>query len=275
MEPFVHSVQPRHSTHPHKDHHHHMTPLSHTHSHHGNSTPHPLTHHGDKLTSDTGHPHSELHSEVVRTLPPNHTPQLVLGETRVATQFVDTSPEKRGFPYPTTSTPITRHTHHTPTPPTSHTPTRLFSPPPGHTLSGSSCQSCLHFEQKVKFLTEANRELKRLLVASLGNNLKLQLEQLIHEKAAMSCDLDVSLRQLADNMELVDKVSIDCDIWRSKFYASRLMIDELATVKREVSQHLADSQRALERLLEERNTLNELLQECTRMLETNTRQLGE
>ena len=79
-------------------------------------------------------------------------------------------------------------------------------------------------------------------MASLGNNLKLQLEQLIHEKVAMSCDLDISLRQLADNMELVDKVSIDCDVWRNKFYASRQMIDKLAGVQREMSQHLADSQ---------------------------------
>ena len=124
------------------------------------------------------------------------------------------------------------------------------------------CHSCSALEQKVKFLTEVNRELKRLLVASLGSDLKLRIEQLVHEKACISCDLDRSLCQLTDNMEEVDRVLIDCDIWRSKFLASRLMIDELASLKAELSLHLAESQRALQCILEERSELSDMLNEC-------------
>ncbi len=92
------------------------------------------------------------------------------------------------------------------------------------------------------------------------------MEQLINDKAAISCDLNVSLRQLSDNLELVDKVSIDCDVWRSKYLASRLMIDELASVKREVSHHLVSSQQALVCMLAERDRLSEVLSECNAQL---------
>ncbi|XP_064405525.1 golgin-45-like isoform X2 [Halichondria panicea] len=176
------------------------------------------------------------------------------------TEVMDTSPTRNHHPYPPTSTPIGGHGNHI-----RHTPTCLF-PSKDENSTEYSCPNCSHLEPKVQFLTEANRELKRLLVASLGDQLKLQMEQLINDKAAISCDLNVSLRQLSDNLELVDKVSIDCDVWRSKYLASRLMIDELASVKREVSHHLVSSQQALVCMLAERDRLSEVLSECNAQL---------
>lgn len=174
--------------------------------------------------------------------------------------------------YPATSTPIRTHPDHThKTRLTEGTPSFLFPPLDDSKIFNSSdvlCQNCSVLEQKVKFLTEANRELKRLLIASLGADLKHQMEQIINEKAVITCDLDLSLKQLAENLEIVDKVSIDCDVWRSKFFASRLMIDELASMKREMSQHLTESQRALECMLKERDRLCEVLNNCNDKLRT-------
>ncbi len=180
---------------------------------------------------------------------------------------MDTNPGINHRQYPTSSTPIGGG-HGNPINMSEHSPTRLF--PSIDDSSDYCCTNCTRLEQKAQFLTESNRELKRLLVASLGEHLKLQMEQLINEKAAISCDLNISLRQLSDNIELVDKVSIDCDVWRSKYLASRLMIDELASVKREVSHHLVSSQQALVCMLGERDQLSQVLTECNTQLRRMT-----
>lgn len=155
--------------------------------------------------------------------------------------------------YPTTSTPSSSCTQNQKS--TSHISV-------DENESSTACKNCFCLKQKLKFLTEVNQELKRLLVASLGNDLKLRIEQLVHEKAGLSCDLDRSLYYLADNMDNVDRISIDCDVWRSKFLASRLMIDELANLKAELSLHFAESQKALQCLLNERSQLSDLLNDC-------------
>ena len=100
-----------------------------------------------------------------------------------------------------------------------------------------------------------NKELKRLLVASVGSDLQVRLEQIVQEKAELTRDLDTSLQQLAENREDFDHVSIECDIWRSKFLASRVMIDELAGWKAELLLHFKESLKALQCLLNEREEL--------------------
>ena len=75
------------------------------------------------------------------------------------------------------------------------------------------------------------------------------------------------MQQLAENNEELDRLSIECDIWRSKFLASRLMIDELASWKAELSMQFKDSQRALHCLMKERNKLCQELYECNSYLQ--------
>ena len=125
---------------------------------------------------------------------------------------------------------------------------------------------CSELESRLKIQTDVNKELKRLLVASMGSDLQLRLNQIAEEKATVSHDLDASLQQLADNHEEIDKVSIECDIWRSKFLASRLMIDELAGWKAQVSRQLRESQKALQCMLREHSELSEAIMQCNRYL---------
>lgn len=102
---------------------------------------------------------------------------------------------------------------------------------------------------------EVNKELKRLLIASVGSDLQVKLEQLADEKAKASQKLNSVVRQMRETTEEVDEMAIECDIWRSKFIASRVMIDELASWKAALSVHLRDSCKALQYLLKEREDL--------------------
>lgn len=117
-------------------------------------------------------------------------------------------------------------------------------------------------ESQLRIQTDINRELKRLLVASMGSDLQYRLNQIAEEKAIISQSLDASLHQLAEDHEEIDQISIECDIWRSKFLASRLMIDELAGWKAKITRQLHESQRALQCTLKERTELGSALLQC-------------
>ena len=129
-------------------------------------------------------------------------------------------------------------------------------------LNSSSSAKSTELECQLKIQTDINRELKRLLVASMGSDLQHRVNQIAKEKATISQDLDASLHQLAENYEEIDRVSIECDIWRSKFLASRLMVDELAGWKAEVSMQLRESQRALQCMLKESAEMGKHLLQC-------------
>lgn len=122
-------------------------------------------------------------------------------------------------------------------------------------------------ESQLQLQTDVNRELKRLLVASVGSDLEHRLQQIVQEKAELSQDLNASLQQVMSNHEELDQVSIECDIWRSKFIASRVMIDELASWKAELSLQLRESRKALQYMLHERGDISKEVTECSTHLQ--------
>ncbi|CAI8051383.1 Golgin-45 [Geodia barretti] len=139
-----------------------------------------------------------------------------------------------------------------------------------HTLGTRQSTEALDMSE-LEFLLQAqrevNRELKRLLVASVGSDLELRLEQILQEKAELSQDLSLSLQHVASNHEELDQVAIECDIWRSKFIASRVMIDELASWKAELSLQLRETHKALQYMLHEREDIGHELLESHAHLE--------
>lgn len=66
-----------------------------------------------------------------------------------------------------------------------------------------------------------NRELKKLLVASMGDDLQYQFERLAREKNQLILENEALGRSLAHTAEQLERMSIQCDVWRSKFLASR------------------------------------------------------
>ena len=121
-------------------------------------------------------------------------------------------------------------------------------------------------EEDISMHIETNRELKRLLLASVGSDLHTHIENLVAEKTRLQIVLSSSVSQLDSVAEEADHLSIECDIWRSKFIASRVLIDELARYKSLASATHSELVRSLNTLLGERQALRRHVALCNTML---------
>jgi len=77
------------------------------------------------------------------------------------------------------------------------------------------------------FICQVNRELKKLLVASVGDDLQYHFERLSREKNHLILENEALGRSLAHTAEQLERMSIQCDVWRSKFLASRFDINKI------------------------------------------------
>lgn len=80
------------------------------------------------------------------------------------------------------------------------------------------------------FSDQVNRELKKLLVASVGDDLQYHFERLAREKNQLILENEALGRSLAHTTEQLERMSIQCDVWRSKFLASRYEGDSHRTL---------------------------------------------
>ena len=69
-----------------------------------------------------------------------------------------------------------------------------------------------------------NKELKKLLVASMGSDLQTQMEGSARDRAQLAQDLENTMTTLLKEREVLEKVNIQCDVWRSKFLGSRYIL---------------------------------------------------
>ena len=106
-------------------------------------------------------------------------------------------------------------------------------------------------QSKLDIQREVNKELKRLLVASVGEELQSRFDQLVSERASLSYELDKSVQKLTEGNEELECMSIQCDVWRSKFIASQVMIDELVNHKTTAMVEHIECQKIINKLLEE------------------------
>lgn len=68
---------------------------------------------------------------------------------------------------------------------------------------------------------QVNRELKKLLVASLGEDLEARVHFLSEDKAQLAADVRAYAQRLTQGREEIDRLAIHADVWRSKFLAAR------------------------------------------------------
>lgn len=101
-----------------------------------------------------------------------------------------------------------------------------------------------------------NTELKTLLVAAVGEDLEARVQLLTEDKLQLARALLSSAEHLSTHREQVEWLAGHCEVWRSKFLASSLMVDELARWKSVLSEHVGELQEAVKCLLEEHNELN-------------------
>ncbi|XP_011503145.1 PREDICTED: golgin-45 [Ceratosolen solmsi marchali] len=112
-------------------------------------------------------------------------------------------------------------------------------------------------ENQLKFQAQVNGELKNLLVAAVGEDLETRVHLLTEDKLQLARALLNSAQHLNTHQEQTEWLAGQCEVWRSKFLASSLMVEELAKWKAALCQRSTDLQETLKRLLEERSKVRD------------------
>ncbi|XP_029790848.1 golgin-45 isoform X2 [Suricata suricatta] len=120
---------------------------------------------------------------------------------------------------------------------------------------------------QLRVQTEVNRELKKLLVASVGDDLQYHFERLAREKNQLILENEVLAQNTAQLSEQLERMSIQCDVWRSKFLASRVMADELTNSRAGLQRQNRDAQSAIQDLLSEREQFRQEMIATEKLLE--------
>ncbi|XP_077013020.1 golgin-45 [Tamandua tetradactyla] len=120
---------------------------------------------------------------------------------------------------------------------------------------------------QLRVQTEVNRELKKLLVASVGDDLQYHFERLAREKNQLILENEALGRNTAQLSEQLERMSIQCDVWRSKFLASRVMADELTNFRAVLQRQNRDAQIAIQDLLSEREHFRQEMIATKKLLE--------
>lgn len=85
-------------------------------------------------------------------------------------------------------------------------------------------------QEQLSIQTQVNQELKKMLVAAIGGeDMQYRLERLVNDKQRFEIELASNAKQMERMSEQIEQISIQCDLWRSKFLASKMMADELST----------------------------------------------
>lgn len=120
---------------------------------------------------------------------------------------------------------------------------------------------------QLRIQTEVNRELKKLLVASVGDDLEYHFERMAREKNQLILENEVLGRNMSQLSEQLERMSIQCDVWRSKFLASRVMADELTNTRAILQRQTRDAQSAIQDLLNERDQFRQEMIDTQKLLE--------
>jgi hypothetical protein len=76
-------------------------------------------------------------------------------------------------------------------------------------------------ENQVKYQAQVNGELKKLLVAAVGEDIETKVNHLTEDKLHLAKALLNSAQKLSTHQEQMEWLAGQCEVWRSKFLASR------------------------------------------------------
>lgn len=124
-----------------------------------------------------------------------------------------------------------------------------------HTLKDENQQ----LENQLKFQVQVNGELKNLLVAAVGEDMETKVHVLTEDKLHLARALLNSAKSLSTHQEQTEWLAGQCEVWRSKFLASSVMVEELARWKASLCQKVNEAQDIMKKLTEERKQIRENL----------------
>ncbi|XP_067633252.1 golgin-45 isoform X3 [Eurosta solidaginis] len=93
-----------------------------------------------------------------------------------------------------------------------------------------------YYQGQFRFQTQVNSELKNLLVASVGEDLQTHVNVLTEDKLQLARALLDTANNLTTHSEQIEFLAGQCEVWRSKFLASSVMVEELARWKADLTQ---------------------------------------
>ncbi|KAG0693514.1 Golgin-45 [Chionoecetes opilio] len=108
-----------------------------------------------------------------------------------------------------------------------------------------------NLESQLKVQSQVNTELKRLLVASVGEEVQGRVQCLTEDKARMAGMIRRYSEKVDRDYEEKERIGIQCDVWRSKFLASSMLVDDLVGMRVGLGRRLEDAEEALRVLLAE------------------------
>ncbi|XP_012220295.1 golgin-45 [Linepithema humile] len=121
-------------------------------------------------------------------------------------------------------------------------------------------------ETQLKFQAQVNGELKNLLVAAVGEDLQTRVHLLTEDKLQLARALLNSAQRLSTHQEQTEWLAGQCEVWRSKFLASSLMVEDLARWKAALCQRTIELQETMKRLLEEHTGIRDTSLKTYKML---------
>merc|ERR1719481_1699632 len=114
-------------------------------------------------------------------------------------------------------------------------------------------------EKQLKIQTKVNEEVKRLLGASVGEDIEARVDFLTQDKARLAADVLEYNNRIAVDWEKKEELGVEKDVWRSKFLASTVIVEELGRARQSVQQRVEDLTHLSRRILLERSQLNQAL----------------
>jgi len=119
-------------------------------------------------------------------------------------------------------------------------------------------------KKQLKIQTQVNAEVKKLLVASVGEDIEARVDYLTQDKARLAADIRQYSNKICKDFEEKEKLSVESDLWKSKFLACSVIVDELARSKVSLVGRSDEYDHHLRLLLHERSILWQTLdQSCT------------
>merc|ERR1711976_165465 len=110
-------------------------------------------------------------------------------------------------------------------------------------------------EKQLNIQTQVNNEVKKLLVASVGEDIEAKVDFLTQDKARLSADIRQFSNKISRDFEEKEKLYVQSDLWKSKFLASSVIVDELARSKGTLMQRNDDCDHYIRLMMHERNVL--------------------
>jgi len=108
--------------------------------------------------------------------------------------------------------------------------------------------------KQLRIQTQVNTEVKRLLVASVGEDIEAKVDFLTQDKARLTADIRQFATKISRDFEEKEQLSVESNLWKSKFLACSVIIDELARSKASL-QHRGEQYEHQVRLLQHEHSV--------------------